>query len=103
MNKKQVKYLKTVAQKTPVSIQFGKNNFTASQLKTLQENLDAREIVKVKILDNSELDTKILNDKVKSSDPSIKTIMQIGNTITFYRQSKKTENRRISLQIQEIG
>ena len=80
-------YLKSLAHKLEPIIQIGKNGLTEDVLKSIEEALEARELIKINLLNNSLLDTKEtaheICDKLKAE-----YIQSIGNEIVIYRESE---------------
>ncbi len=91
---KQRSYLKSIANGIDPIFQLGKNGITESFLKQVEDALEAREIIKVKVLNNSFLDIKEAANEV-----AIKTnaefVQSIGNKFVIYRESE--ENKKIDL------
>jgi len=74
--------------------QLGKNGLTDNFIKQVEEALEAREIIKIKVLNNSPLDvTEVASDLAEMTDAEF--VQSIGNKFVLYRESK--ENKKISL------
>lgn len=74
--------------------QLGKNGVTDNFIKQVDEALEAREIIKIKVLNNSFLDAKeVASDLAQKTDAEF--VQSIGNKFVLYRESK--ENKKISL------
>lgn len=74
--------------------QLGKNGVTDNFIKQVDEALEAREIIKIKVLNNSLLDAKeVASDLAQKTDAEF--VQSIGNKFVLYRESK--ENKKISL------
>ena len=89
---KQRKYLKSLAHKIEPSLLIGKSGVTENVLIQLDEILEARELVKVKVLNNSALEA---NDVANDISEKLRAefVQSIGNKFTIYRESK--ENKKI--------
>jgi RNA-binding protein len=85
---KQRAFLRGVANKTDPIISIGKAGITPEVTESLNTALEAREIVKVSVLNNCMLDIReiadILHDRTHSEIVQI-----IGGKAVFYRKSKK--------------
>ncbi len=74
--------------------QVGKSGITDNFIKQIDEALEARELLKVKVLNNSLLEAKeVANDLAEKLDAEF--VQSIGNKFVLYRESK--ENKKISL------
>ena len=91
---KQRSYLKGMANSMDPIFQLGKNGVTDNFIKQVDEALEAREIIKIKVLNNSFLDAKeVASDLAQKTDAEF--VQSIGNKFVLYRESK--ENKKISL------
>lgn len=91
---KQRSYLKGLANKIEPILQIGKNGITENFVKQVDEALEAREIIKINVLDNSFLEPKkVANELCKLTDAEF--VQSIGNKVTIYRESE--ENKKIQL------
>lgn len=91
---KQRAYLKSLAQKVEPIFQIGKNGLTPEVTEAINLALEARELVKISVLNNCLEDPKemcsILSERTKSIPVQV-----IGKKIVLYRASKK--NPKITL------
>ena len=83
LKKNQVKFLQSLAQNYKAVIQIGKKGLTDSAFKSIEENLLANELVKIKIL-------KEIADYFDAE-----FITSLGNTFVLYRENP--DKRNISL------
>ncbi len=91
---KQRSYLKAMANNIDPIFQLGKNGLTDNFIKQVEEALEAREIIKVKVLNNSPLDVEeVANDLAQRTGAEF--VQSIGGKFVLYRESKK--NKKISL------
>lgn len=85
---KQRSYLRALANRIEVVLQIGKSGTNKSVLKQADEALEARELVKIRILKNALLDAETaangLAGKLKAEIVQI-----IGNNFVLYRPSRK--------------
>lgn len=87
-------YLKGMANSIDPILQIGKKGITENFVKQVDEALEAREIIKINVLDNSFLEPKkVANELCTLIDAEF--VQSIGNKITLYRESE--ENKRIEL------
>lgn len=88
---KQRKYLKSLGHSLEPIIQIGKSGITENLIKQIDETLETRELIKVKILNNNMLDAnEVANDL--SEQLRAEFVQSIGNKFVIYRESqdKKT-------------
>ncbi|MGZ3122339.1 ribosome assembly RNA-binding protein YhbY, partial [Bacillus subtilis] len=78
---------------TPI-FQVGKGGVNDNMIKQIAEALEARELIKVSVLQNCEEDKNdVAEALVKGSRSQL--VQTIGNTIVLYKESK--ENKQIEL------
>lgn len=91
---KQRSFLKGIANNLDPIFQIGKNGITDNFIKQVDEALEAREIIKLKVLNNSFLDaTEVANELAGKTGAEF--VQSIGNKLVIYRESK--ENKKIFL------
>lgn len=91
---KQRSYLKSLAHDIDPVVYIGKNDLTENIIKEINNVLEARELVKVKIQEGSDLKPKATaNDIARKLDAEF--VQAIGRKFTLYRRSK--ENPQIVL------
>lgn len=89
-------YLRKLANTLDPIFQIGKGGITEELLKQLSLALEARELIKVHILETALLDAKeCINEiaEVLGAEP----VQAIGSKIVLYKQARKKENRKIEL------
>ena len=86
---KQRAYLRGLAQNLEPIFQIGKNGINDNQLEQISNALEARELIKINLL-NSTPDDKhsIANELAEKTNSDVVQI--IGKKITLYRRSTKT-------------
>lgn len=90
MNKltsKQRAYLKSLAHAIDPIFQIGKGGVTPELTKTIDEALEARELIKISVLSNSLEDPLDASDTLSGRTKSV-VVQVIGKKITLYRPSK---------------
>ncbi len=87
MTSKQRAYLKSLASKENPIFQIGKAGLTPEITKALGEALEARELIKVRILkncmDNPKEIAAVISERTQSQ-----VVQVIGNIMIFYKESK---------------
>jgi len=88
VNSKQISYLRGLAHSLNPVVMIGNNGLTESVLKEIDVNLNAHELIKIKVMgDDRELRTQILADICEKSNAV--AVHHIGKQLVIYRQSEK--------------
>ena len=95
MTTKQRAYLKGLAMNLDPIFQIGKNSMTPEVTKAIQEALDARELIKISVLQNCLEDPKEMAQVLAERTHS-QVVQVIGKKIVLYREGKK-EKKKIQL------
>ncbi|MBB6448803.1 RNA-binding protein [Geomicrobium halophilum] len=91
LTNKQLKYLRSEAQGLNAIFQVGKNGVNPNLVTQVREALEARELIKISILQNCPEDKKVVAQKL--SERSQSTLVQvIGFTIVLFKPAKKDSN-----------
>ncbi len=93
---KQRAYLRGLANGIDPVFQIGKGGITEEILKQLALALEARELIKVRILETALLETKPCANEVAAllgAEP----VQAIGSKFVLYKQAKNIKNRKIEL------
>ncbi len=85
---KQRSYLRTLANNMDPIFQIGKGGLEDTFLRQIDEALEAREILKIKVLNNSGLDAREASDTL-CSELNCEGIQAIGSKFVIYRRSEK--------------
>jgi RNA-binding protein len=88
MTSKQRAYLRGLANQIDPIFQIGKSGLSDNLIKQLSDALEARELIKITVLETAPSDVKSLAVKIADKTNSI-LIQTIGNKITLFRQNKK--------------
>lgn len=91
---KQRSYLRSLAHNIDPTVYIGKAGVTDNVIKEIDQCLEARELVKIKIQEGAELDAKATANEL-APQLGAEFVQAIGRKFTLYRQSK--ENRQIEL------
>ncbi len=85
---KERSYLKSLANSLEPVLIMGKNGLTDNVIKQLDDALEARELIKIKCLDNSGLDAnEVASEVVKLLKAEF--VQSIGSKFTIYRKAKE--------------
>jgi len=84
---KQKTYLRGLAHSLQPIIQIGKGGLNEKLIKTVADALEARELIKVSVLQNCPEDPKNLAEAIAQSVEG-EAVQVIGRTLVFYKESK---------------
>lgn len=88
---KQRAYLKSMANTIEPLFQVGKNGLSDNFIIQVKEALEARELIKIKVLNNSLLDpTEVARDLSEKTDSEF--VQSIGNKFVIYKESQENKN-----------
>jgi RNA-binding protein len=94
INSKQRSYLRSLASSIQPIFQVGKNGIEDAFLKQVEDAIEARELIKISVLDNSEYSAReasdYICDRIKCDG-----VQAIGRKFVLYRKS--TKNAKIEL------
>ena len=97
---KQKRYLRAQAHHLTPIVQIGKGGLTNEINTSIRKALDARELIKVAILQNSDAD---INDvAAEIEEMSFDVVQKIGRILVVFKVAEKRENRKLSLEVKAI-
>ena len=85
---KQRAYLRSLANPIPTIMQIGKGGITENLLKTVSDALEARELIKLNVLENSGEDAYELLQNL-AVELGAEPVAVVGRKIVLYRASEK--------------
>lgn len=88
MTSKQRAYLRGLANGLDPIFQVGKAGLSDNLIQQLKDALEARELIKVTVLETAPDDTKSLGNELADETNSI-LVQTIGNKITLFKQKRK--------------
>jgi len=91
---KQRAYLRGLASTMDPIFRIGKSSVSPELTKGIDEALEARELIKVSVLNNCADDAREIADTLAARTRSV-VVQVMGHKITLYRESKK--NKKIQL------
>ena len=92
MTTKQRAYLKGLAMNLDPIFQIGKNSMTPEVTKAIQEALDARELIKVSVLQNCMDDPREIAETLAERTQS-QVVQVIGKKIVLYKEGKDDKKK----------
>lgn len=88
MNSKQRAFLRSLANNINSIFQVGKNGISENLIKQVDDALEARELIKLNVLETSPDDIEEVANSIAEKTNSI-LVQIMGNKITLYRARKK--------------
>lgn len=101
LTSKQRAFLKSEAHTLKPIIQIGKNGLNDSIKTSIRQALDARELIKVTLLQNTDEDIHDVSS-ILEEELGCDTVLKIGRILILYKVSAKKENRRLSQKVKSI-
>lgn len=96
MTSKQRAYLRSLASQIDTIFQIGKGGISEEMCKQISNALDARELIKLRVLDNAEyMPREAAEEIAEAVDAEVVTV--IGTKFVLFRVSSKEKNRKIDL------
>ena len=94
LTSKQRAYLRSVAAEQSAIMQIGKSGITPNLIKTVSDALEAKELIKLSVLETCEETPKSASENL-CAELNAEGVAVVGRKIVIYRESK--ENKRIIL------
>ena len=95
---KQKRFLRSKAHHLTPIFQVGKGGVNENMIKQVGEALEARELIKVSILQNCDVDKDTVASELVQGTKS-ELVQIIGHTIVLYKESK--ENKKLELPVKK--
>ena len=100
MNGKQKRYLRSLAVNIKPIVQIGKSGLSNEILTSIRNAADARELIKVNILQNSD---EVATDVAEAiEEMGLDVVQIIGRNLIVFKVSDRKENRKISVEVKKI-
>lgn len=101
LTSKQRAFLNSQAHSLKPIVQIGKNGLTDEIKTSVRRALDARELIKVTLLQNTDENihevAEILEEEI-----GVDTVQKIGRILILFKISAKKENRKLSVKVKEV-
>ena len=85
---KQRAYLRSLSVNLPAIMQIGKGGLGENLIKTVDDALEAKELVKLSVLENSDETARSAADTIAEATGA-EVVAVLGRKIVLYRESKK--------------
>ena len=100
LNGKQKRYLRSLAVNIKPIVQIGKGGLTNEILTSIRTACDARELIKVNILQNSD---EVASDVAENiEEMGLDVVQVIGRNLVVFKVSDRKENRKISEDVKNL-
>lgn len=96
MTSKQRAYLRSLASQIDTIFQIGKGGISDEMCKQISNALDARELIKLRVLDNAEYLPREAAEEIADA-VGAEVVTVIGTKFVLFRVSSKEKNRKIDL------
>lgn len=96
LSSKQRAYLRTLASRMDCIFQIGKSGITEETVKQISNALEARELIKARVLENAEYTAKEAAN-ILASETGADVVITVGSRFVLYRESEK--HKRIDINI----
>jgi RNA-binding protein len=97
---KQKRFLRAQAHDLNPIVQIGKGGLTNPIKTSIREALDARELIKVTLLQNTDEDIDDVAEEIE--DMGFDVVQKIGRILVVFKVSDRKENRKISEKVKAV-
>lgn len=97
---KQKRYLRSLAVNIRPIVQIGKSGVSNEILTSIRHAADARELIKVNILQNSDKTAKDVAAMI--DEMGLNVVQIIGRNVVVFKVSDRKENRKISEDVKKV-
>ena len=97
---KQKRYLRSLAVNIRPIVQIGKSGVSNEILTSIRHAADARELIKVNILQNSDETAKDVAAMI--DEMGLNVVQIIGRNVVVFKVSDRKENRKISEDVKKV-
>lgn len=101
LTKAQRKYLRGLANPLKATVMLGKQGLTPEVLEKVGRELEAHELIKVRLLEFKDQREALARTLAEESGAQLVGV--IGNVITLYREQPDPERRTIALPVRDEG
>jgi len=98
---KQKRYLRAQAHHLDPIFQIGKNGLNDELKTAIRSALDARELIKVSLLQNTDEEASDVAE-VLEEQLGLEVVQIIGRTLVLFKKSSKEKNQKISKEVADI-
>lgn len=102
LTSKQKRFLKSKANRLRPMLQVGKNGLNDALVTDLARTLETHELLKINILQNSDLTAAELSEELTNTIPELTVVQVMGRVLTLYRPASKIKNRKLSEEVNAV-
>ncbi|MBQ1956156.1 MAG: ribosome assembly RNA-binding protein YhbY [Clostridia bacterium] len=84
---KQRAYLRSLSTSIPTIMQIGKGGISENLIKTVSDALEARELIKMSVLENADMTVKMAAESL-AEETNAEVVCVIGRKMVLYRESE---------------
>lgn len=84
---KQRAYLRSLSTSIPTIMQIGKGGISENLIKTVSDALEARELIKMSVLENANMTVKMAAESL-AEETNAEVVCVIGRKMVLYRESE---------------
>ncbi len=95
MTSKQRATLRSIASQTDAIFQVGKGGVNEAMCKSLRDALEARELIKISVLENASETAREVAEEIAAATES-EVVGVIGRKIVLFKVAEKPEHRKVS-------
>ncbi len=95
MTSKQRATLRSIASQTDAIFQVGKGGVNEAMCKSLRDALEARELIKISVLENASETAREVAEEIAAATES-EVVGVIGRKIVLFKVVEKPEHRKVS-------
>lgn len=96
LTSKQRAYLRGLANSMPVTLQIGKDGVNDGVIASVNEQLEAHEMIKGKVLDNALVSARTVAGEI-CAQTRAESVQCIGSKFVLYRPAAQKEKRKLVL------
>ena len=96
LTSKERAYLRSLANTMEPIFQYGKGGITENYIRQIESALDARELIKITLLETADIDAKTLAAQLCEA-AHCQSVQIIGRKIVLYREAREKDRRKIVL------
>ena len=100
LNGKQKRYLRSLAVNIKPIVQIGQGGLSNEILTSIRSACDARELIKVNILQNSDETAADVEEAIE--EMGLDVVQIIGRNVIVFKVSERKENRKISMDVKNL-
>ncbi|OFI47181.1 RNA-binding protein [Floricoccus tropicus] len=100
LTSKQKSFLKSEAHHLSPIVQIGKNGMNNEVKTSIRNVLDARELIKISLLQNTDETVEDVADALE--EMGFNVVQKIGRIVVVFKVSDRKENRKISAKVKAI-